>query len=71
MNSEPKVDDTTVFWSLENHIIGALLIGIVMPICERLVLLYPICYVSTNHMVFTALHCVSGALEGIDSVLSS
>ena len=65
VNSEPKDDDSTMFWRLDDHMMEALSISIIIPICDRLVLLHPVWHVSIKHGMFTGLSCASVAIEGI------
>ena len=40
-NSDPNVEDSTVFWRLENHDTGALLTYMIIPVCDLRVILSP------------------------------
>jgi len=51
MNSEPKVEDSTVDWALENQVMGAQLRKIIIPVCEHLVTLSPAWSASTNALI--------------------
>ena len=63
MNSELKVDDSTMFLRLENPIIETLLTSIMIPVYERLVHLHPAWSVSTKHVVLTILPCTLAHLK--------
>ena len=65
MNSEPKVDDSTVFWRFEKKTMGDLFTKMRTPVCDLLVTLHPAWSASTKHEVVTGLPLAMGALGGI------
>ena len=70
MNSEQKVDDSTVFWRFEKKTMGALFTKMRIPVCDLLVTLHPAWSASTKHEVVTEFPRVIGALDGIGSAAS-
>ena len=70
MNSEPKVDDSTVFWRFEKKTMGDLFTKMRTPVCDLLVTLHPAWSASTKHEVVTGLPLAIGALVGIGSAAS-
>ena len=70
MDSEPKVDDSTVFWRFEKKTLGDLFTKMRIPVWDLLVILHPAWSESTKHEVVTGLPLAMGALDGIGSAAS-
>jgi hypothetical protein len=63
-NSNPKVEDSTVFCFFENQDMGALLMYISMPVCNRHVSLSPAWSELTKQLICIACLLGSSALGG-------
>lgn len=66
-NSDPKLDVSTVFWRFENHMMGARLQKIIIPVWERRVTQLPAWSASTKQVMTILFPLGGGALMGIAS----